>query len=94
MGDDEDYDEDWALRGASWMLDAENETHFKLIVEDGDDWRLYALKDPGYRPLYRAYHRHEEGWVCQLTMFPVCAKCRAKAPEAMEGFEKLIRWKM
>ena len=71
-----------------------HETSPKLVVEDGDDWRLYELRDPGYSPLYRAYHRHGDDWVCQLTMFRVCAHCRAEAPEAMEGFEKLIRWEM
>lgn len=75
------------------MLHQETEGTYKLIVEDGDDWRLYELKDPGYSPVYRAYHRHDEGWVSQLTMFRVCAKCRADAPLAMEGFETLIRWR-
>ena len=65
----------------------------KLVVEDDSgDWRLYELRESGFSPLYRAYHRHGDDWVCQLTLMAVCAECRAEAPEAMEGFENLIRW--
>ena len=63
----------------------------KFVVEDGD-WRLYTLHDTGYPDIYRAYHKHDDGWVSQLTLFAVCARCRAEAPEAFKGFESLIEW--
>jgi hypothetical protein len=69
------------------------ETDPKLVVEDeSGDWRLYELNDSGHRPLYRAYHKHDEGWVSQLILMAVCARCRAEAPKAMKGFENLVRW--
>ncbi len=67
-----------------------SETMPKLIVEDDDGfWRLYRSNS-----LYRAYHKHGDEWICQFTLMPVCAKCRARAPEAMIGFEELIKWEV
>lgn len=67
----------------------------KLIIEDDDGfWRLYEFEETAATSLYRAYHKHGDDWICQLTIIPVCAKCRARAPEAMIGFEELIKWEV
>lgn len=71
----------------------------KLIVEDeSGDWRLYTFNDTfdatADNALYRAYHRHGDDWIMQLYIVDVCARCKAKVPEAMNGFEKLIRWEV
>ena len=73
----------------------ENENSYKLVVEDeSGDWRMYEFNDPGYSEhQYLVYHRHDEGWVSQLTLFDECSRCRVQAPEAMKGFKTLIQWK-
>ncbi len=71
----------------------------KIVVEDETkQWRLYELYDrvgtviTGRDSYYRVYHKHEEAWIGQLVLMPVCSRCRAEAPKEMQGFEKLLEW--
>ncbi len=72
----------------------------KIVAEDETgQWRLYELEDRpetvmtgGGSSYYRGYHKHEEVWIQQLVIMPVCPMCRAEAPKEMQGFKKLLEW--